>query len=100
MWQMCSLPAYNTIANTRTQTRKRVTDWESYAMNIAEEAKVHAKRMERQKANFHVCMIIGYNEATQELAVSDSWGERYAIRWVHLEEAAAVGNGRGFAIKR
>ena len=52
------------------------------------------------KDKFHVCMIIGYNEATQELAVSDSWGANYAMRWVHLDEAAAVGNGRGFAIKR
>ena len=100
MWQMCSLSEYNSVANKRTQERKAVSDWQTYAEKIAEEAKENAKRMEDIEDNFHVCMIIGYNEATQELAVSDSWGERYAIRWVHLEEAAAVSNGRGFAIKR
>ncbi|WP_411845960.1 hypothetical protein AAFN60_20680 [Roseibacillus persicicus] len=100
MWQMCSLSEYNAIANRRTQARKSVTDWAAYAAQIAEEAEANAKTMENVKANFHVCMIIGYNEATQELAVSDSWGARYEIRWIHIDEAAAVGNGKGFAIKR
>lgn len=100
MWQMCSLADYNRIANQRTRDRKGVTDWEAYAVKIAKEAKENAKRMEDVRDNFHVCMIIGYNETTQELAVSDSWGASYAIRWVHLDEAAAVGNGKGFAIKR
>ncbi len=100
MWQMCSLTDYNSIANARTRARKAVTDWEAYGAKIAEEATSNARKMEEVKDNFHVCMIIGYNEATQELAVSDSWGANYAMRWVHIEEAAAVGNGRGFAIKR
>jgi hypothetical protein len=100
MWQMCSLSEYNNIANKRTKARESVTDWARYAAEIEEEAKENAKRMEDIKDRFHVCMIIGYNEATQELAVSDSWGASYAIRWVHIDEAAAVGNGKGFAIKR
>ena len=50
------------------------------------------------KANFHVCMIIGYNEATNEVAVSDSWGKRFEIRWVHVDEADAVSSGQGFVI--
>lgn len=100
MWQMCSLKEYNEIANKRSKERKSVTDWAVYATQIAAEAEGNAKRLEEIQDNFHVCMIIGYNEATQELAVSDSWGERYAIRWVHIDEAAAVGNDKGFAIKR
>jgi hypothetical protein len=27
-------------------------------------------------------MIIGYNERTNEIAVSDSWGERFELRWI------------------
>lgn len=100
MWQMCSLSQYNGVANRRTKERKKVTDWTRYAAKIAKEAEANAKEMENTKANFHVCMIIGYNEATQELAVSDSWGASYAIRWIHIDEAAAVGNGKGFTIKR
>lgn len=99
MWQMCSLPQYNQIANQRTVERKRVTDWNAYGEKIGVEAAENAEAMKSVKDNFHVCMIIGYNEATNELAVSDSWGPRYAIRWVHIDEAAAVANGRGFAIK-
>ncbi len=100
MWQMCSLDLYNKIANRRSQERRDVTDWEAYGEKIAEEASSNAKLLEDVEANHHVCMIIGYNEETEEVAVSDSWGARYAIRWVHFEEAAAVSNGQGFAIKR
>ena len=38
-------------------------------------------------------MIIGYNEATQELAVSDSWGARFELRWVPLSVANWANNG-------
>ena len=37
-----------------------------------------------------MCMIIGYNEATGELCVSDSWGPQYAERWITMEEANAI----------
>ena len=100
MWQMCSLKKYNSIANQRTRERQGITDWAAYGTRIAEEAKANADEMKAIKDNFHVCMMIGYNEATNEVAVSDSWGANYAIRWVHIDEAAAVVNGRGFAIKR
>ncbi|MFT6865090.1 MAG: hypothetical protein ACJAVK_003663 [Akkermansiaceae bacterium] len=43
-------------------------------------------------------MIIGYNEATNEIAVSDSWGSNYTLRWVHLDEAEAVSNKSGYVI--
>lgn len=100
MWQMNSLTDYNAIANARTKERASVQDWGAYAAKIAAEAEENAPKMEDINANRHVCMIIGYNEQTQELAVSDSWGARYEIRWIHIEEASAVSNGKGFAIKR
>ena len=43
-------------------------------------------------------MVIGYNEATNEVAVSDSWGPRYELRWVHLDIAKAVTSRGGFVI--
>ena len=45
-----------------------------------------------------MCMIIGYNEMTGEIAVSDSWGPRFAERWMTEEEALAVSQGRLMAI--
>ncbi|MDP0492361.1 MAG: C39 family peptidase [Verrucomicrobiota bacterium JB023] len=100
MWQMCSLSEYNQIANRRTRDRRSIKDWAAYSARIAQEAEINAEEMENVKANFHVCMIIGYNEVTNEVAVSDSWGAAYELRWVHLEEAAAVTNGNGFVILR
>lgn len=97
LWQMCSLPGYNQIANARTRGRQTVTDWDGYAKAIAEAATKNAAAL-RAKGNFHLCMIIGFNEKTNELAVSDSWGKNYRMRWIHLKEAEAVSNGSGFVI--
>ena len=39
----------------------------------------------------HVRLIVGYNEATKEIAVSDSWGiDGTCVRWITEEEAAAI----------
>jgi hypothetical protein len=43
-------------------------------------------------------MIIGYNEKTNELAVSDSWGARFELRWVPVPVAAWASNGGFFMI--
>lgn len=43
-------------------------------------------------------MIIGYNEATREIAVSDSWGQRFELRWVPVAVADWAGTGGIFMI--
>lgn len=43
-------------------------------------------------------MVVGYNEATNEVGVSDSWGPRYELRWVHVDIARAVTSSGGFVI--
>lgn len=97
LWQMCSLPLYNETANRRTRARQSVKDWVSYRTKVAEDAERNLPSL-GQRGNYHICMIIGYNEQTQELAVSDSWGQRYGIRWIHVSEAEAVSNRSGFVI--
>ena len=97
LWQMCSLSEYNQIANARTSSRRSVKDWSAYATKIAASATKNAPKL-RAKGNYHIFMIIGYNEATNEVAVSDSWGKRYSIRWIHVDEAEAVSNRNGFVI--
>ena len=98
LWQMCSLPGYNKIANQRTAERENVKDWTAYAAKIEEEAKSNVETLTAKGNYHHICMIIGYNETTNEIAVSDSWGTRYTIRWIHLDEAEAVSNQNGFVI--
>ena len=38
----------------------------------------------------HMCLIIGYNKATDEVAISDSWGPKFAERWVTKDEFEAL----------
>lgn len=98
LWQMRSLEGYNKIANERTKERAKTSDLESWAQTISTEAEKVQKGFERAYEKHHICMIIGYNETTNEVAVSDSWGPRYAIRWVHIDIAKAVTNPGGFVI--
>jgi len=98
LWQMRSLETYNKIANTRTRQRANIQDFDQWAQEIAAEAEELAPSLKNNNDNHHICMIIGYNEKTNELAVSDSWGPRYELRWVHLEIAQAVTSTGGFVI--
>jgi hypothetical protein len=43
---------------------------------------------DRDKA--HVVLIVGYNPETNEIAFSDSWGERFKERWMTLAEAECI----------
>ncbi|MGD7653289.1 MAG: C39 family peptidase [Verrucomicrobiales bacterium] len=86
MWTMRSVKEYNKVANENTQRRKQVSDWGAWAETIARESKPLVKQ-ECADENHHICMIVGYNEETEELAVSDSWGPSYERRWVPLDVA-------------
>ncbi len=97
LWQMRSLGKYNDVANERTKEREGVEDFTAWASDIAAEAAEVAPQL-KADANYHICMVIGYNEATNEVAVSDSWGPRYELRWVHLDIAKAVTSRGGFVI--
>ncbi len=73
----------------------------SYERSNARDLPVWAKENRPNKRNLeqglrgqewggHVCMIIGYNPLTQEIAISDSWGPRFEIRWIFEEEMVAI----------
>jgi hypothetical protein len=98
LWQMRSLDQYNKIANRRTKERREVTDFVTWAETIKAESKDVVSSLKSIKENHHICMIIGYNEKTNEVAVSDSWGIRYELRWVHIDIARAVTSRGGFVI--
>lgn len=97
MWTMCSMEIYNSIADKNTETRKSVTDWKQYTTEIAAQAAEFDKK-EKPEDNRHICMIIGYNETTQEIAVSDSWGARFELRWVPISVANWASSGNIFMI--
>ena len=85
------------VADKNTAARASVTDWKSHAASLAT-ANLELAQSPKPEANHHICMIIGYNEATQEIAVSDSWGARFERRWVPLPVANWAAAGGIFMI--
>lgn len=52
-----------------------------------------ARAVRKNPLNGHVCLLIGCNRKTGELATSDSWGPEFAERWITVEEARALSQG-------
>ncbi len=92
VWAMFSTPEFNNAADSRKKARAGMSDPAAWKQEIAA-ARRDARRFRIDRASGHVCMIIGYNKQTGEIAVSDSWGPEYAERWVTPEEAKAVSQG-------
>jgi len=99
MWSMFSTDEFNNIANSRTKQRASVEDWDEWDSETLAPARRNARNMKKPRDSGHVCMIIGYNAKTGEIAVSDSWGPGYAERWVLVEEAEAVSQGETMFIQ-
>lgn len=80
MWRLLSTPAFQQAANRNTAKRN--------GKNIGP-----AGQSEDNSSGGHICLIIGYNEKTGEIAISDSWGTRFTERWVPVEDMvdAAIG---------
>jgi hypothetical protein len=80
---MYSLEEYNKLANSNTEKRKQVEDWAAWSETVGKQNEKF-EGLDPTPENHHICMIIGYNEETEELAVSDSWGARYELRWIPM----------------
>lgn len=98
LWTMRSLHEYNAIANKRLMLRAKQTDPATWKTDIEAEAEKIADSLENNNSNHHICLIIGYNEKTNEIAVSDSWGIEYSIRWVHIDLINGVTDPGSFVI--
>jgi len=91
IWAMHSTPPFNETANTRTEARSE-TAWETYL------AQLDPVDVAAEGRYGHVVIIMGYNETSNEIAFSDSWGERYLERWITLPEAEQVSQNRFYVI--
>jgi len=92
IWSLYSSRELNQRANQRTRDRRNVTDWNAWKQNLQTSAKSTANRLPTN-VDAHVCLIIGYNRNTGEVAISDSWGPGYQERWITQEEAMAASMG-------
>lgn len=97
MWSMASSKKYNKIADVMTEKRAKNENWPKWSSLVRKLVQKEASSMQ-DDVNYHICMIIGYNEQTQEFAVSDSWGPRYELRWIPMEIATRITVGSGFLI--
>lgn len=96
MWTLFSTKQFNEIADARTETRSDDANWDEYKAAVlggAENASLHP---DQQTA--HVVIITGYNKQTNEIAFSDSWGERYLERWITIDEAEQISQQRFYMI--
>lgn len=91
LWRMSSSSEYNLFANTSTRQRKNAANIETWKDTLKANYKTHGP-IYRDPNKSHICLIIGYNADTKELAVSDSWGPKYELRWVSIEAALDVSN--------
>lgn len=83
---------FNERVNERMEHRIAVTDWrewgEKFLPALKKSAPLHA-----DPEYGHICLIIGYNDRTREIAISDSWGPNYTERWMTEEEARQIKAG-------
>jgi hypothetical protein len=90
IWAMFSTNEFNEAANSRKKMRlETATDSKDWKKTLSE-ARKSARKFKKFTDTAHVCMIIGYNKETGEIAISDSWGPEFAERWVTPEEAEAI----------
>lgn len=96
IWGLSSTDAFNDIANARTQERTGVTDWAQWKTRMEQIGATSALKPDSESS--HVVLIIGYNKETNEIAFSDSWGERFKERWITVGEAERVSQQRFYVI--
>jgi hypothetical protein len=94
IWAMFSTEEFNEISTERTKSRK--DSWESHKNAVVAAAADSKLSPDRSRA--HVVIITGYNAETNEIAFSDSWGERYLERWITLPEAEQISQKRLYVI--
>jgi hypothetical protein len=96
MWGLSSTDAFNTTANDRLKERTSVTEWAAWQTKMEQAAATSELKPDMESA--HVVLIIGYNPKTNEIAFSDSWGERYKERWITIPEAERVSQQRFYVV--
>ncbi|MBT8043118.1 MAG: C39 family peptidase [Pontiella sp.] len=89
MWRFLSTPVFQKAANDNTARRN----------GGKRKKKNDSGQAEDTGSGGHICLIIGYNKQTGEIAISDSWGPRFAERWVKAKDARRVSRGGMNVIK-
>lgn len=97
LWTMYSTNEYNMIANAITRQRMKANDVKLWKKTLSELLK-RSPKLKEDPDRGHICLIVGFNDATGELAVSDSWGPEYELRWISENEAQDISSGYFYVI--
>lgn len=84
-----STEEFNKRVNERMEHRVAVTDWGKWLSEFLPSLKKSIP-LKPDPHYSHICLIIGYNEKTREIAISDSWGPQATERWMTEEEARQI----------
>ena len=88
LWTLYSTPSFQRTASENTLRRNGQT--------VVSQP---ANQDEDSSSGYHMCLIIGYNRKTGEIAISDSWGPHFAERWVPQEDIQKASDGEMNIIK-
>ncbi|HEY5751754.1 MAG TPA: C39 family peptidase [Chthoniobacterales bacterium] len=92
LWGMNARDDLERDITDRSVQRQTMTDpiaWKKLLKNV-KRPKPHRGD---ELSSGHMCLIIGYNKTTDEIAISDSWGPEFAERWMTEDELAAMNEG-------
>lgn len=92
LWGINTSDAIDEHITAHTARRAEVADWAAWGESLKAQRR-DARSLARSGDSGHVCLITGFNRATGEIALSDSWGPHSAERWITVEEAAAISQG-------
>jgi len=95
MWSMYSVGPFEDVGQSADRMGNETPEAWKQSLKTARKA---AKQLKTEPDKTHICMIIGYNPRTDEIATSDSWGLRHAEKWYTLDEVQAVSQNEMFVI--
>ena len=100
MWTCLIHAPFEKAISQRKEARGKVTDWSAWASQLEtqDKAEIPEEITGTPPVGGHQRMIIGYNNKTGEIAISDSWSKEFAIRWMTLREANAINAGQSYVI--
>lgn len=84
-----STEEFNKRVNERMRRRIAVANWDEWITQFLPSMK-KGTPLKPDRLYGHVCLIIGYNEKSREIAITDSWGPAATERWMTEEEARQI----------
>ncbi len=92
LWSLSSTTTFNALASAYSAKRAALSDG-SAIKSLAADKRILDIGLRPEAGSAHVCLLVGYNRATGELAFSDSWGPDFAERWLPAAAVQSVSAG-------